>query len=159
AIGRPGVRIELAPGRLSELPPETPAAGNVDMHPAARAARASIDVVRAREEMLERSVFPRIALQSAAGARARGAVAPGSAGPPSGAWPRVSNWAAGVSVIIPVSGLFTVKPQQRVEAENEIAERARYDQTIATLQTQQLRAQALLSAASAIAGNMPALRR
>jgi outer membrane protein TolC len=66
---------------------------------------------------------------------------------------------ASVSVTIPISGVFTVKPQQRVEAQNEVAERARYDQTIVTLQTQQLRAQALLNAASAIAQNMPTVRR
>lgn len=129
------------------------------MHPAARAARASIDIVRARERILERSVFPRIALQSAASARASGAVVPGIASTPNGLWPQVSNWVASVSVTIPVSGLFTVKPQQRVEAQNEIAERAHYDQTLATLQTQQLRALALLTAASAIAQNMPAVRK
>jgi outer membrane protein TolC len=44
-----------------------------------------------------------------------------------------------------------------VEAQNEIAERAHYNQTIATLQTQQVRAEALLKAASAIAQNMPAV--
>ena len=159
AIGRTGVRVELVPGRLSEVPPGTEAAASVEMHPAARAARASIDVVRARERILERSVFPRIALQSAATARASGAVVPGIGSTPNALWPQVSNWAAGVSIIIPVSGIFTVKPQQRVEAQNEIAERARYDQTLVTLQTQQLRAQALLTAASEIAQNMPAVRR
>ena len=159
AIGRPGVQIELVAGRLSELPPGTQTAGSVEMHPAARAARASIDIVRARERILERSVFPRIALQSAASARASGAVVPGIASTPNGLWPQVSNWVASVSVTIPVSGLFTVKPQQRVEAQNEIAERAHYDQTLATLQTQQLRALALLTAASAIAQNMPAVRK
>ena len=159
AVGRPGARIELVPGRLSELPPGAQAAGSVEMHPAARAARASIDVVRARERILERSVFPRIALQSAASARASGAVVPGIANTPNGLWPQVSNWVASVSITIPVSGLFTVKPQQRVEAQNEVAERARYDQTIVTLQTQQLRAQALLNAASAIAQNMPTVRK
>jgi len=159
AIGRPGARIELVPGRLSELPPEAPAAGGVETHPAARAARASIDVVRARERLLERSMFPRISLQSAASARASGADAPGITSTADGLWPRVSNWAAGVAVTVPVSTLFTVKPLQRVEAQNEAAERAHYDQTIVTLQTQQLRAQALLTAASAIARNMPAVRR
>jgi outer membrane protein TolC len=159
AIGRPGVRIELVPGRLSELPTVSSAPAGVDTHPAARVARASIDATLARERMLERSVFPRIALQSAASARASGAISPGIANTPDGLWPRVSNWAAGVSVTIPVSGLFTIKPQQRAEAQNEIAERAHYDQTIAGLQTQQLRAAALLTAASAIAQNMPTVRR
>jgi outer membrane protein len=51
-----------------------------------------------------------------------------------------------------------VKPRRRVEEQNEIAERAHYDFTIATLQTQQVRAQAVLTAAAAIAANMPAVR-
>jgi outer membrane protein TolC len=109
--------------------------------------------------VLARAALPRIALQSAASARGSGADVPGLVNTSDGLWPRVPNWTAGVFVTLPVSGLFTLKPQQRVQAQNETAERARYDQTIADLQTQQLRAQALLTAASAIAQNMPAVRR
>ena len=159
AVGRPGARIELVPGRLSELPPAPSVAAGVDMHPAARAALAAVDAVRARERVLQRAALPRIALQSAASARGSGADVPGLVNTSDGLWPRVPNWTAGVFISLPVSGLFTLKPQKRVEAQNEIAERARYDQTIADLQTQQLRAQALLTAASAIAQNMPVVRR
>jgi outer membrane protein len=64
----------------------------------------------------------------------------------------------GVSVTLPVSEYFAVKPRRRVEEQNELAERAHYDLTIATLQTQQVRVQAVLKAAVAIAQNMPAVR-
>jgi len=159
AVGRAAAAVDVIPGRLADLPAPVPASGGVDTHPAARAAMASIEVVRARERVLERSALPRIALQSAASTRGSGAAAPGIANTSDGLWPRVPNWAAGVTVTIPVTDLFAVKPRQRVEAQNEIAERAHYDQTIATLQTQQVRAQALLKAASAIAQNMPAVRQ
>jgi outer membrane protein TolC len=156
AVGRPASSVDVVPGRLSGLPAPMTLAGGLETHPAARAAMAAIDAVRARERVLDRSALPRVALQSAASARGSGAAAPGVA-TSDGLWPRVANWAAGVSVIIPVTDLFAVKPRQRVEAQNEIAERAHYNQTIATLQTQQVRAEALLKAASAIAQNMPAV--
>src|SRR5258705_5958649 len=92
---------------------------------------------------------------SAAAARVRGAGTLCFGGTSDGFCPRVSNWAFGASITLPVSELFAVKPRQRVEAQNEIAERAHYDQTIAALQTQQARAAALFKAASAIAQNMP----
>ena len=159
AVGRPAAAMDLAPGRLADLPATITAAASIDMHPAVRAAVASIEAVRARERVIERSALPRIAFESAASARSSGAVAPGVASTSDGLWPRVPNWAAGVSLTIPVSGVFTIKPQQRVEAQNEVAERARYDQTVADLHMQQRRAQALLDAASAIAQNMPVVLR
>jgi outer membrane protein len=158
AIFLPTATIDVVPGRLTELPPSPAAPGAVDTHPAARAALASIEVVRARERVLERSTLPHIALQSGFSARGSGATVPGVADTSEGVWPEVSNWAAGVSVTLPVTEHFAVKPRQRVEAQNEIAERAHYDVTIATLQSQQVRAQAVLKAAVAIAQNMPAVR-
>ena len=103
-------------------------------------------------------MLPHVALQSAVSARGSGATVPGVADTSDGLWPRVPNWAAGVSVTLPVTELFAVKPRQRVEVQNEVAERAHYDLTIATLQTQQVRVQALLKAAVAVAQNMPAVR-
>jgi len=158
AIGRPTDTIGVAPGTVTELPPPAAASGAVDIHPAARAALASVEAVRARERVLERSALPHIALQSAVSGRGSGAVMPGVADTADGLWPRVPNWAVGVSVTLPVTEYFAVKPRRRVEEQNELAERAHYDLTIATLRTQQVRAQAVMKAAAAIAQNMPAVR-
>jgi outer membrane protein len=158
AIGRAGASIDVIPGRLSEIPPTGVTNQSVDMHPAARAAAASIDVVRARERALERSTLPKIALQSAFSARGTGAVLAGI-NSSDGLWPNVPNWAAGVSVTFPVVDVLSVRPRQRVEAQNELAERARRDQVVAELTTQQIRAAALYKAASAIAANMAVVRQ
>jgi outer membrane protein len=157
-VGRAGTLVDVTPGRLIDLPPAAPSAPGVIMHPAARAAEASIEVVRARERALARSALPRIALQSAVSARGSGAVLAGIASS-EGLWPNVPNWAAGLSVSFPLMDTFTVGPRQRVEAENEAAERAHYEQTVATLSTQQVRAAALYKAASAIAANMTVVRQ
>jgi outer membrane protein len=157
-VGRAGTFVDVTPGRLSDLPAAIAPASGATMHPAARAAEAAIEVVRARERALARSALPHIALQSAVSARGSGAVLAGITSS-HGLWPNVPNWAAGVSVAFPLMDTFSVRPRQRVEAQNEAAERARYEQTVATLSTQQVRAAALYKAASAIAGNMAAVRQ
>jgi len=156
AVGQAGSAIDVVPGRLSTVPSAAVGPRGVEMHPAARAAAASIDVVRARERALERSTLPRIALQSAVSARGSGAVLAGIDAS-DGLWPNVPNWAAGVSVTFPFVDLFSVRPRQRVEAQNEVAERAHYQQTVADVTTQQVRAAALYKAAAAIAQNMMAV--
>jgi outer membrane protein TolC len=157
-VGRAGTAIDVMPGRFSELPQAAVSPQVVDRHPAARAAAASIEVVLARERVLARSALPRIALQSAVSARGSGALLAGI-NSSNGIWPTVPNWAAGVSVTFPVMDTYSVRPRQRVEAQNELAERARRDQVVASLTTQQVRAAALYKAASAIAANMSVVRQ
>ena len=65
------------------------------------------------------------------------------------------NWAAGLSVTFPAFDLFTVNAQKRVELQNELAETARYDQTIQALKGQYARAQALVDGAVRIAQETP----
>jgi outer membrane protein TolC len=158
AVGRAGTAIDVTAGRLDQLPASAVTPGAVEMHPAARAAEASIEAVRAREAALARSTLPRVALQSALSARGSGALLAGI-NASDGAWPNVPNWAAGASVIFPMMDSFSVRPRQRVEAQNEIAERAHRDQVVADLTTQQLRAAALYKAASAIVTNMSVVRQ
>ena len=59
----------------------------------------------------------------------------------------------------PAFDVFSVDARKRVEAQNELAERARYAQTVQTLTTQDARAQALMKAAVAIAQNTPVERQ
>jgi outer membrane protein TolC len=160
AIGAAGTNVELTSGRLTDLPAGPPAGpADVKAHPAARAQTASIEAVRARERALTRSVFPHVAFQTAFAERGSGAQVPGQAAPGNGAWPQTSNWAVGLSVTYPLFDVFTIAPRKRVEAQNELAASARYDQTIQTLTTQEARARALMKAATEIAQNTPAARR
>lgn len=156
AIGAAGTTVELATGSLANLPQApSPGAGDLKSHPAARAGLAVVDAVRARERLLDRSYFPHVYFQSAFVGRDSGAQVPGVPLAGNGLWPQVPNWAAGVTVTFPVFDRFTVNARKRVELQNELAESARYDQTIQTLTTQDARAQALMKAALDIAQNTP----
>jgi len=159
AIGAAGASIELSAGALGTVPqvavgPLAPAS-----HPAAQAGQAGVDAVLARERALDRAYFPQLILQSAFAGRGTGADVPGQASLGSGVWPQVANWAVGASITFPAFELFSVNARKRVERQNEIAERARYDQTVQTLTTQDARARALMKAAAEIARNTPVERQ
>ncbi|PYQ88649.1 MAG: TolC family protein [Acidobacteria bacterium] len=160
AVGAAGTTVEPAMGSLANLP-QMPSlsAGDFTSHPAARAELAVVDTVRARERVLDRSYFPHIYFQSGFAARDSGAQAPGLPPPGSGLWPQVRNWGAALQVTFPAFDLFTVNAHKRVEVQNELAERARYDLTIQTLTTQDARARALMKAAVDIAQNTPIERQ
>src|SRR5262249_34525416 len=111
------------------------------------------------ERVLGRAYFPHVIFQSAFAGRGTGAEVPGQASLGSGAWPQVPNWAVGASVIFPAFEIFSVNARKRVEQQNELAESARYEQTIQPLTTQDARARALLRAATEIASNTPIERQ
>ncbi len=159
AIGAAGTTVNLVAGPLTSLPSVPPAAtADPASHPAARVEFAVIDVVRARERILNRSYFPRVNFQSAFAGRGSGAEVPGQPLNGNGLRLQVPNWAAGVSVTFPAFDLFSVKARKGVEHQNELAERARYDQTLQNLTTQEARARALMRAALDIAQNTPTER-
>lgn len=154
AIGAAGAPVQLDLALLKRLPATpSPAAANLPAHPAAQAQAAAIDAVRARERSIGRSYFPHIDLQSAFSGRGTGALVPGQPPPGDGLSLAVPNWAVGVSLTVPAFDIFGARARRRVEAQNEVAERARYDQTLQDLTTQQARAKALMTAAAEIAQN------
>ena len=59
----------------------------------------------------------------------------------------------------PAFDVFSIRAHRRVESSNELAQTARYDQTIQALTTQEARARALTRAATEIAGNTPLERQ
>lgn len=155
-IGAAGMGVEPLPGRVAQLP-EILSEGVADVktHPAARAGSAAIEATRARERQLARSLFPRLTVQSAIAARGSGSPLEGQVVSGDGLWPKVQNWATGITVTVPLLETFSVASRKRVEIQNELAETARYDQTIQGLTTQEMRARALLKAATDIARNTP----
>jgi outer membrane protein len=158
AIGAPGSSPQLVAGPLMILPDVTAGPIDVKSHPAAKADEARVESVRAVERGLDRAYYPTIALQSAFFGRGTGADVPGLPSSGNGVWPNVPNWAIGAQVKFPAFDLFTINARKRVEAQNELAETARYDQTIQSLTTQERKAQALLKAATEIARNTPVER-
>jgi outer membrane protein TolC len=159
AIGAAAATFTLEPGPLAQLPsvPSLPPtdAPNVDAHPAVRAGLAAIEMVQARERVLSRTYAPRVDVQTAFSGRGTGAEVPGQPSRGNGWELDVPNWAVGVTVSFPVLEGFAVSARKRVEAQNELAERARHDQEIQHFTSQHTRAQALMTAAADIARNTP----
>lgn len=157
AVGAAGAPLAIEIGPLSKLPPVPPSsAPDVSGHPAVRAEQAAVEAVQAREQALARSYAPHVDLQGAFSGRATGAEVPGLARRGDGLGLDVANWAVGVTVSFPVFEGFAVHARKRVEAHNEIAARARHEQAVESVTTQQARAQALMTAATEIARNTPA---
>lgn len=159
AIGAAGASIELSVGALGTVPETAVEPLNLPSHPAAQAGQASVDAVRARERALDRAYYPHIILQSAFAGRGSGAEVPGQPSLGSGVWLQVPNWAIGASVTFPAFDIFSINARKRVELQNELAEQARYEQTIQSLTTQDARARALMKAAVDIAKNTPVERQ
>ncbi len=156
ALGLGGLPVNAEPGPLLELPPVTSVpVFKFETHPLARAQAAAVEIVRARERALDRSYFPRFNFQSAYYGRGTGAKLNGQLEGDEGLLPQVPNWAAGMTVTFPAFEIFGIRARRRVEANNETAEQARYEQTIQSLKAQDARVRALVDAARRIAENTP----
>ena len=159
AVGSAGTSFELAAGSLASIPQVTLEPSDLKAHPAARAGQAAVDVVRARQRTLDRSYFPHVTLQSTFAARGTGADSPGVPSFGNGLWLQVPNWAVGASVTFPAFDIFSINARKRVEVQNELAENAHYERTIQALTTQEVKARALMKAATDIARNTPVERQ
>jgi outer membrane protein TolC len=114
-----------------------------------------VETVRARERILDRSYFPRFNFQAGLSGRGTGAPFNGNVESTNGLLPQTPNWASGLSVNFPVFDIFSVRSRRRIEASNEAAEKARYDQVIQNLKGQDARARALVDGSLRIAENTP----
>src|SRR5262249_43343100 len=159
AIGQAGALVPIDAGPLLTLPPPPSPASfytpDFTSHPLARAQAALLETAQARERVLDRSYFPRFNLQSAVFGRGTGARVDGSFDNSKGLYPNVGNWAVGVPITCPAFDIFGIRARRRVEANNVMAEKARYDQPIQTLKTEDAKARALVEAARRIAEITP----
>lgn len=156
ALGIAGNPVSIDTGPLLELPatPDT-ATYEPKSHPLALAQSAAIDAALARERAVNRSYVPRFSLQTGFSARGTGAPFEGRVETTRGLLPQTPNWASGVSISFPILDVFAIRSRRRAEASNEAAERARYDQTIQTLKTQNAKSRTLIEAARRIAETTP----
>src|SRR5713101_6102605 len=76
-----------------------------------------------------------------------------------GLWLQVPNWAVGASVTFPALDIFSINARKSVERQNELAESAHYERTVQALTTQEVKARALMKAATGIAMNTPLERQ
>ncbi|HKE88099.1 MAG TPA: TolC family protein [Vicinamibacterales bacterium] len=145
-------------GRLLESAPQgSQAHAGVQQHPLVQSGQASIDLAQSRETVLARTDRPRVYVQSSVFARGTGANPDGQFdGSADGLGLDRANWAAGVQVIFPnLFDFSTLHARRAAAGALTRAERARYDEAVLTVSSQQRTADAVLDAARAIAQNTP----
>ncbi len=153
-VGRePG---SLEAGRLLRTPAGEAAGGGVEKNPRVAAQAAAVEVVKAREKVLERSYFPKFSLQGTTFARGSGARPDGTTGGAgSGLGPNFYNWALGMTVTFPMLDLPALRARKQTEVHNERAEVARQEQVVQELNAEAGKARAGLEGARRVAENTP----
>src|SRR6266446_499438 len=156
-LGLPDTSLEVRAGPVLGPPP----AGSLQStaltgHPAAQVEHARIDEAEAQIHALDRAYYPKFYFQSAVFGRGSGFAPAGNfLGGTNGLGLDRSNWAVGVTVTFPLFDIFGIRSRRAVEAANERAEQARYDQTLQELTGQFRKAQASLEGARHVAENTP----
>src|SRR5439155_21593024 len=112
------------------VPPPTPISANPD----AEVQNARVQGSQSLVQALDRSYYPKLYLQSVVMGRGSGVDPSGKfLGGSEGLGPDRSNWAAGLMVTFPVFDIFSIRSKKAVEAANERAEEAHYDQALQDL--------------------------
>jgi outer membrane protein len=156
-LGMADTSVEVRESSLLEVLPDAfPQTTVVAAHPSAEGEHARVEEAQAQVHALERAYYPKFYLQSSVYGRGSGLDPAGNfLGGSNGLGPDRGNWAAGVSVTFPVFDIFTIRSRRAIEAANERAEEARYDQTLQDLTGQLRQAQASLEGARHVAENTP----
>ena len=156
-LGIAGTPVEIQAGPLLNLPTEAGLPGRtVSAHPIAVAEKARVDEARAREQILDRSYYPKLNFQSTVYGRGSGANTDGTvADGLNGLGLERANWAAGMTVTFPLFDIFSIRARKEIERSNERAQAARYDQAIQDLTGQLDEARAALEGARRVAENTP----
>jgi len=156
-VGGDPEQITITPGALLEASP-TPEATppNVSRNPSVLAQNATVEQAQAQLRILERSYFPKFALQAAAYARGSGAELNGTRfGGLNGLAPNVQDYALGFTVTFPLLDLPAMRAQEDQQRAALRAQRAKADQLLIDLRADWYHAVANLSAARQIAANTP----
>jgi outer membrane protein len=142
----------LASAPSADLP-----GGAAAAHPLAQARQSSVEQARLQEQILARTNYPRLFVQSALFARGSGANHDGTLEPgANGLGFERTNWAAGVQVVFPNLFEFSsLRARRAASAATTRAEQARYDEALLLVTGQQHAASAVVTAARAVAANTP----
>jgi outer membrane protein len=144
------------PVLVSAPPTSAPTATSLTLNPFVQAQHARVQEEQSLVHALDRSYYPKLYLQSVVMGRGSGVDPTGKfLRGTEGLGPDRANWAAGLSVTFPVFDIFSIKSKKAVEAANERAEEARYDQALQDLTGQLREAQASLDGARKVAENTP----
>lgn len=156
-LGMPDTSVEVRGSALLGATPEgSPQTTSLPTHPIVEAQHARVEEAQAQVHILERAYYPKFYFQSAVYGRGSGWDPTGKfLGGTTGLGPDRSNWAVGVTATFPVFDILTIRARKAIEAANERAEAARYDQALQDLTGQQRQAQASLEGARHVAENTP----
>lgn len=146
-----------AGGLLDDAPVTNNPPPPAPQHPLLQSGQAAIDLARARESVLAHTDRPRVYLESSVFARGTGAnvETPFDEGS-EGLGLQRANWAAGVQVVFPNVFDFASLRARRAAAEAATrVESARYDETMLRVSSEERAADAMVTAARAIAQNTP----
>ena len=157
AIGQAGQPVAIEVGPLLEpLPsPDGTAGADLSTHPLALVQKASVEIVRARQRVIDRSIFPRFSWQTAVFGRGSGASADGRLDNDRGLAPDTANWVTGLTISFVPTDIVNLRTRRRQESDNLAAEQARYDQTLQTLKTEEASARVLIASTKELAENTP----
>jgi outer membrane protein TolC len=148
--------IDATPGALlKEAPTNYFTVADLRSHPLAMAQQATIELVHARKNALERSYAPRFFLRAPIYARGSSFNPDLSLNYGHGYYPTTLNYAISALMVFPAMDIFQLKAQRRAENKNELSERSRYDEIFLNLKEQDARARAMIEGAVGIAANAP----
>src|SRR4051812_11858119 len=141
----------------SGCPKAGPESGSASAHPLARVRQAAVDAARAQEDVLARTDYPRVYLQSSVFARGSGASPNGTLDSGAeGLGLDRANWAAGVQVVFPnLFDFSSLRARKSAASASQRAEAALYEETLLTISSEQTAAMAIVQAARAVAANTP----
>ena len=156
-VGLEPPQIAVSAPRLLQLPPaQTVAPLDPAANPRSVEQNAAVEQLRAQLRTLERSYFPRFALQGSAYARGTGAELDGTnLGGLNGLAPTTQNYALGITVTFPVLDLASIRAREAQQSSTIRAETARYQQIATDLKAQWNGAVATLQGARNVAANTP----
>ncbi len=167
AIGQAGQPVTVDVGPLLELPPSPSTAAGVDLsaqqlagqqlatHPLVLVQKASLDVILARQRVLDRSFFPRFQWQTSVFGRGSGARVDGRLLNSRGFFPDTPNWATGLTISFAPTDIFNLRTRRRQESDYLAAEQARYDQSLQKLKAEEATARVVIASAKELAENTP----
>lgn len=155
-LGTEAASIDVSSSKLL-LPPQPPQPSrDLAASPVAREANAVIDESQARLRALDRSYFPRFALQGTSYARGTGAEPDGRLlGGVNGLGPNIQNWGVGFTVTFPVFDFAGIRARKSAETARMEAERGRYDQILVDLKSRRDQALAAYEGAVQVAQTTP----
>lgn len=156
-LGLSADAVTIVDDGLMRLPDGALPAADAASHPLTQVHQATVEQLRAAENVLARTDYPRVYLQSSVFARGSGANPDGTFdGGGAGLGPERANWAAGVQVVLPnLFDFSSLRARKAMAAASTRSETALYDETVLIVSSQQRLAAADLQAARAVAANTP----